>query len=84
VEKLRASDGAVLANIYLGQYPTGQVFDGTNVWVALGWANKVAKIRASDATVLGFFATGVYPQDLAFDGANVWSGNTEDDTVSKL
>jgi hypothetical protein len=84
VEELRGSDGAVLATIYLGGNPTGQVFDGTDIWVALGSANSVAKIRASDGAMLGFFHTGAYPQDLAFDGANVWSGNTNDDTVSKL
>jgi hypothetical protein len=46
VRRLRAKDGSVLETFVVGKAPTGIVFDGTNMWIALAGANSVAKVPA--------------------------------------
>jgi hypothetical protein len=78
LQKVRASDGAILASI---STPGGYIaFDGANIWVTSGGAlNNLHKFRASDGALLGTFTIGPGIQGsccttfgIAFDGANVW------------
>ena len=82
VTKLRASDGAILGNFAVGQYPTAVAFDGSSVWVTSVGTNSVAKLRSSDGANFGTFSVGFDPLGVAFDGANVW-GRTPAATASR-
>jgi len=43
VTKIRASDGAVLGTVAVGDYPWAFAFDGTHMWVANAESNTVSK-----------------------------------------
>jgi hypothetical protein len=43
ITKLRASDGANLGTVTVGQYPEYLAFDGANVWVAIQGNNTVVR-----------------------------------------
>jgi hypothetical protein len=64
--------------------PSGVAFDGANIWVTNGGANRVTKLRASDGTILGTFPVGNLPGGVAFDGAHIWVANYLRDDVTKL
>ena len=75
VNKLRASDGAMLGTFAVPAQPGGVAFDGANVWITNVQGGIVTKLRASDGAHLGTFSTGrgsTGPLGIAFDGANVW------------
>jgi DNA-binding beta-propeller fold protein YncE len=84
INKIRASDGAILANItgYFGH--SHMTFDGEHIWVNNSAHNSISKIRARDAALLGPYMVGQSPRGLAFDGANIWVANFDGDTVSKV
>jgi len=83
VEKLRASDGALLGTFAAGSGPGRMAFDGANIWVANYGSNNVTKIRASDGSTLGTLSVGTHPFGVAFDGGSVWITNTTSNNVTK-
>jgi YVTN family beta-propeller protein len=85
VTKLRASDGAVLANVTVGTGPAGIAFDGASLWVANTSDGTLSRIDASTANVFAATVTvGVGPSELAFDGANIWVTNFGSNSVTKV
>jgi hypothetical protein len=88
VDKMRASDGALLLSVFVGQPPAiaaGIAFDGANIWVSdAGDEPAVYKRRASDGMPLGIYHVGTQPQVVVFDGANIWATNTLSNNVTKL
>jgi hypothetical protein len=91
VHKLRASDGAHLLTIPIGNIDSELcqlAFDGANIWVTecRRPGNTVTKVRASDGALLGTFTVGSQPTafGVVFDGANIWVANVLDHTVMKL
>jgi hypothetical protein len=82
INKLRASDGALLATF--ADFPSlefsgfgAMLFDGKNIWVQFiaSDASGLMEFRASDGTFLNFAASGVDPgRGLTFDGQNIWTG----------
>ncbi len=84
VTEIRASDGALLRTVTVGDSPYGVAFDGTNVWVTNEFSNSVTKIQASTGTVIGTYAVGQSPAGIVFDGTNIWTANFYDGTVTEL
>jgi len=57
-----------------GGDPTGLAFDGTHLWNADGWDEKIYKIDPSDGSVVSSFdSPGGSPTGLAFDGTHLWN-----------
>jgi hypothetical protein len=73
VQKVRASDGALLGRFPVGQRPVALLFDGTNMWTA-NETDGTVKLSLGGGR-LGTFALAspASPSILAFDGANLWS-----------
>jgi YVTN family beta-propeller protein len=63
--------------------PTGLVFDGTNLWVALYNSNAVEKINVSTGNGT-LYTVGTQPRGVAFDGTYIWVSNSGSNTVTKL
>jgi DNA-binding beta-propeller fold protein YncE len=83
VEKLRASDGALLGTSVIGGgVGYGIVFDGIYVWVTN--FNNLVQLRVSDAKVLRTFPTPRGSSGLAFDGANLWVAEYDGNYISKM
>ena len=72
INKIRASDGAILGTFAVGSFPFGIAFDGANIWVVNNDnPGTVIKLRASDGANLGMFPVGNSPRQIAFDGAKM-------------
>ena len=84
VDKLRASDGALLGTYTVGSEPSAILFDGANIWVTNTASKNVSKLRASDGTLLGTYPAGNRPNAIAFDGVNVWIANYSGNNLTKL
>ena len=84
VDKLRASDGALLGTFTVGGNPLGVAFDGANIWVANHGSANVTKLKATNGSTIGTFAVGSCPYYLAFDGAHIWVADECSNTLSKM
>lgn len=73
-------------NYATGIYPTGVVFDRTNIWVANTYGNSVTKLSGSTGALIGTYnlASGSQPVALAFDGTYVWTANSGTNNVTKI
>jgi hypothetical protein len=61
--------------------PTGLVYDGANMWLTDGTANKLYKLN-SDGSIAQTVAVGSGPAFPAFDGANIWVPNENDNSIT--
>jgi DNA-binding beta-propeller fold protein YncE len=92
LEKIRASDGAILAHYPFGDNLDGSnalAFDGSNIWALnedSSLQSVLTKMRASDGTVLGNFPLGstTTSWQIAFDGNAVWVANSVNNTVTQV
>lgn len=56
-----------------GPCPTGLTFDGTNLWLADSFTDKIYKIDPESGEVLqSFDSPGFHPEGLAWDGKHLW------------
>lgn len=80
---MRASDGVILGNYFIGNYEGGIsaiVADPStsSIWVGFNddWGSNlpIIKIRASDGIKLGTYLPGTYTSDMAFDSStnSIW------------
>lgn len=85
LDKIRASDGALIGTYTIGnaqvlsQFAGNMAFDGVNIWVTEHnpGSNLVHQIRAADGayiTSCNLGTPGFWPNTPAFDGTNMWVG----------
>lgn len=84
ISRHRLVDGAITANVVVGNAPADIVYDGTNLWVANSADATVKKVRLSDQFVLGTYVVGTTPTALHFDGSSVWVVNSGSSSVTRL
>jgi YVTN family beta-propeller protein len=83
VTKVRASDGAILANLKGFNYPFAIAFDGVSIWVGNTGDNTVIKLNPATGAITNSFSLATGPIGMAFDGVSMWLGYT-DGSVIKL
>jgi YVTN family beta-propeller protein len=73
-----SAPGTVIGGFSL---PADVVYDGGNIWVSEGGADRIRKLDAGGA-VLQTVAVGDNPAYMTFDGANLWVPNNNASSVS--
>lgn len=84
INKIRPSDGVVLATLTIGQNPEFGCFDGNYLYVPSNQRNAVHKIDVRRNIEINEIAVGAVPFGCAYDGTYVWVTNFADGTVSKI
>src|SRR5688500_10643992 len=64
--------------------PEALAFDGTHVWVASQFTDKLTKVRVSDGAIAGTFTVGRRPVALLYAGGSVWVANLLSNNVMRL
>ena len=76
VEKIRASDGALLATYtWTGHNASGLAYDGARIWVADHNSNTVTALNARDGTTAPYCSSvivGQNPNAMAWEGWGMW------------
>jgi hypothetical protein len=67
-----------------GIFSRGLTFDGTYLWNADGFTNKIYKLDLSGTIIASFDSPGPYPEGLAFDGTYLWNADYSTNTIYKL
>jgi hypothetical protein len=55
--------------------PEAVAFDGTYIWIATQFDDRLTRIRVSDRSVAGTFTVGKRPVALLYAGSYVWVAN---------
>jgi len=64
--------------------PTDLAFDGTNLWCAGDYEDKIYKLDLEGNVIDSFDAPGTRPSGLTFDGTYLWCADADTDKIYRL
>jgi YVTN family beta-propeller protein len=85
IAKLRwDQDPARGRTVNVGNSPTSDAFDGTNIWVSNFAAGTLSKIVVATGTMTTPTTGLSFPAGIAFDGTNLWVANAGTNSVTEV